>query len=146
MDHGTDDLVLLNGITYQKCIFQIIFYPRSPDLASGFDQSEDFFKDVRWNLFRLLMQAALSDHRPIAADGPIAAHRVRIEWPAAESWLELKIRRLTAENDTPFEPFSPRELDVAVDRDICVDPWESSEPPGQPGNAPALETQPGGDM
>lgn len=66
------------------------------------------------------MHATLSDYRPLDGTGPLAARHVRVEWPLVESWLELRIRKLT--EDVGLRATNPREYG-GFGREICVDDW-----------------------
>lgn len=82
---------------------------------------------------RIQMRAALTEHAVVPTTNAYAPHRIRIDWPAADSWLELRLRRLM----TPPEPFpaptSPITSGARFSRLIRVPTNETS--PSAPGGA-----------
>ena len=74
------------------------------------------------------MHARLDGHRPVKGAEGLAAHHIRIDWPLAESWLELRIHRFAVESDELPPPENPRMVGAVFDREVCVDDaqWHSA--------------------
>lgn len=66
------------------------------------------------------MHAVLSQDGPVLGSDALMAHKIRIEWRAADSWFELRIRRITLETEPFLSPESPRDQGVKVKREIHV--------------------------
>ena len=66
------------------------------------------------------MHAVLSEHRSVRGSNALAAHKIRVEWPSLDSWLELRIRRFTLDAEPFRSPENPRTLGVTVRREIRV--------------------------
>jgi len=84
---------------------------------------------------RVRMNAALTDYRPVRGSGSLAAHKIRIEWPSADSWLELRIRRFTLETEPFLSPQNPREQGVRARREVRVGSSLEEPAGGRPGGA-----------
>jgi len=70
---------------------------------------------------RVQMHAKLDKYGPVHGGEGLVAHRVHIDWPLAESWLELRIHRFTVESEALAPPEDPRFTGAVFDREICVD-------------------------
>jgi hypothetical protein len=69
---------------------------------------------------RVRMHAALSDDARVRGSDALAAHKIRIEWPSADSWLELRIRRFTLETEPFLTPENPLRQGITPARVIHV--------------------------
>ncbi len=78
---------------------------------------------------RVQMHAALTDHAAVRGVNALAPRRLRIEWPSAESWLELRMRGFVVGDEPLIGPDNPREAGIRFDREVRVGP-EWSEPAG----------------
>lgn len=80
-----------------------------------------------------LMHARLADYRAEVATGAMLPHRVRMEWPAQESWIEFRVRRwqqrreLTLDH-AAFQLDAPEVLTARYRRVIDVDSGQRLEP------------------
>ncbi|MBN1488695.1 MAG: hypothetical protein JXA69_02160 [Phycisphaerae bacterium] len=117
------------------------------------DRREPFL--IREILFRemdgqIRMHAQLSEYKRVRGALAVAAHTVRIDWPAADSWLDLRIRQYTVETDPDMviQPENPREYGAEFKEAVCVDPlpelseepWPATTAPASAPTAPAAPT------